>query len=50
VRYPERQVNAMLRAWYPDYAALRRYLVDEHLLAREAGEYWRAGGWADPGG
>jgi len=50
VRYPERQVNAMLRAWYPDYAALRRYLVDEHLLAREAGEYWRVGGWVDPGG
>ena len=50
VRYPERQVNAMLRAWYPDHAALRRYLVDEHLLAREPGEYWRVGGWEDPDG
>jgi ADP-ribose pyrophosphatase YjhB (NUDIX family) len=47
VRYPERQVNAMLRAWHPDYASLRRYLVDEQLLARDAGEYWRAGGWVD---
>ncbi|HVQ96931.1 MAG TPA: DUF2087 domain-containing protein [Mycobacteriales bacterium] len=48
VRYPEREVNAMLRAWYPDdHVALRRYLVDEQLLAREAGEYWRTGGWVD---
>ncbi len=29
VRYPERDVNAMLPAWHPDYATLRRYLVDE---------------------
>jgi hypothetical protein len=47
VRYPEQQVNAMLRGWYPDHAALRRYLVDEQLLAREAGEYWRIGGPVD---
>jgi ADP-ribose pyrophosphatase YjhB (NUDIX family) len=48
VRYPERQVDAMLRAWYPaDHVSLRRYLVDEQLLARESGEYWRAGGWVD---
>jgi ADP-ribose pyrophosphatase YjhB (NUDIX family) len=48
VRYPERQVNAMLRAWYPtDHVSLRRYLVDEQLLARDAGEYWRTGGWVD---
>jgi hypothetical protein len=44
VRYPEREVNALLRAWYPDVAALRRYLVDEGLLTREAGVYWRSGG------
>jgi hypothetical protein len=44
VRYPEREVDAILRAWHPDYAALRRYLVDEALLAREAGVYWRIGG------
>lgn len=47
VRYPEEQVNAVLRAWHPDYAALRRYLVEDGLLAREAGEYWRSGGWVD---
>ncbi len=47
VRYPEREVNALLRAFHPDYAALRRYLVDEHFLAREHGEYWRIGGTVD---
>jgi hypothetical protein len=47
VRYPERDVNAVLRAWHPDYAALRRYLVDEELLARDAGVYWRIGGPTD---
>jgi ADP-ribose pyrophosphatase YjhB (NUDIX family) len=46
-RYPEKQVNALLQAWHPDYAALRRYLVDELLLSREAGVYWRSGGWVD---
>jgi hypothetical protein len=44
VRYPEREVDAVLRAWHDDHAALRRYLVDEDLLAREAGVYWRIGG------
>jgi hypothetical protein len=47
VRYPERQVNALLAVWHPDVAALRRYLVDEGLLTREAGVYWRSGGWVD---
>ena len=44
VRYPEREVDAVLRAWHPDHAALRRYLVDEELLTRDAGIYWRIGG------
>jgi hypothetical protein len=47
VRYPEREVNALLAVWHPDVAALRRYLVDEGLLTREAGMYWRSGGWVD---
>jgi hypothetical protein len=50
-RYPEREVDAVLRAWTEggatDHAALRRYLVDHQLLAREGGEYWRSGGWVD---
>ena len=44
VRYPEVEVNEKLLAYHPDYAALRRYLVDEDFLARENGVYWRAGG------
>jgi hypothetical protein len=47
VRYPEREVNALLGVWHPDVAALRRYLVDEGLLTREAGVYWRTGGPVD---
>jgi hypothetical protein len=47
VRYPEREVNALLSVWHADYAALRRYLVDEGLLSRDAGEYWRIGGYVD---
>lgn len=43
-RYPEKEVSAVLRAFHPDYAALRRYLVDEGFLSREAGVYWRTGG------
>jgi hypothetical protein len=43
LKYPEREVDAVLRAWHPDHAALRRYLVDEMLLARDAGVYWRTG-------
>jgi hypothetical protein len=44
VRYPERRVSQFLGAIYADYAALRRYLVDEELLSRTGGEYWRSGG------
>jgi hypothetical protein len=47
VRYPEGQVNLMLRNVHEDYAALRRYLVDEGFLSRERGEYWRSGGTVD---
>jgi hypothetical protein len=43
-RYSERQVNRMLRKWHDDTAALRRYLVDDGFLDRQAGEYWRSGG------
>jgi hypothetical protein len=43
-RYSEKQVNAVIRELHDDYAALRRYLVDEGFLSREAGVYWRSGG------
>jgi hypothetical protein len=47
VRYPERDVNEVLRRYHEDYAALRRYLVDEVFLSRERGSYWRSGGRVD---
>ena len=47
LRYPEREVNALLAVWHPDTAALRRYLVDGDLLSRDAGVYWRSGGPVD---
>ncbi len=43
-RYSETQVNNLLRAYHPDVAALRRYLVANLFLARDAGVYWRTGG------
>jgi hypothetical protein len=44
IRYPERRVNAALRRFHDDVAALRRYLVDEGFMDRESGVYWRSGG------
>jgi hypothetical protein len=44
VRYREAEVNAQLERYHPDYASLRRALVDEGLLSRQAGSYWRSGG------
>jgi hypothetical protein len=45
--YPEAAVNETLAAVHPDYAALRRYLVDEEFLQRRDGFYWRIGGTVD---
>ena len=47
VRYSEVEVNEKLTAFHPDYAAVRRYLVEEDFLARENGVYWRTGGRVD---
>ena len=42
--FAETEVNALLRAFHPDVAALRRYLVEEGFLDRADGRYWRTGG------
>jgi hypothetical protein len=47
-RYTEKDVNEILGDYHEDVAALRRYLVDEGFMAREAGEYWRTGGTFTP--
>lgn len=43
-RYQEKEVNFTLQLFHADYAALRRYLVDEEFLSRADGVYWRTGG------
>jgi hypothetical protein len=49
VRYSESQVSLFLGALHADYAALRRYLVDEEFLSRSSeGQYWRSGGTVLP--
>jgi hypothetical protein len=47
VHYDEREVNVIVGRFHTDHASLRRYLVDEHLLDREHGVYWRSGGRVD---
>ena len=47
VRYPESQVNEILGEFHPDYAALRRYLVENGFLDRADNVYWRSGGSVD---
>lgn len=41
--YTEKEVNTILRRFHVDTAALRRYLVDHELMARESDgtRYWR---------
>ena len=47
-RYTEREVNDTLFPFFADWSTLRRHLVDEGFLDREAigggNEYWRSGG------
>ena len=40
--YPEQEVNDLLKQVHPDFCSLRRYLVDEGLLRRVAGIYYRS--------
>jgi biotin operon repressor len=46
-RYGEKEVNVAVGRFFDDYAAVRRYLVDEGFLDRDHGVYWRAGGRVD---
>ena len=47
LRYPESRVNEILGEFHPDYAALRRYLVENGFLDRADNHYWRSGGTFD---
>ena len=51
--YSEADVNRIIGRRHADFAALRRYLVDEELMQRRRGVYWRTGsvpnvGWDPP--
>lgn len=39
--YPELSFNEMLKQYHDDHASLRRYLVEEKLMARAKNVYWR---------
>ena len=41
VRYPEAELNEKLKELNPDFASLRRYLIDHKLMTRENNIYWR---------
>ncbi len=45
--YPEAEVNEILQRFHPDFAALRRYLVENGFMTREDNVYWRSGGTFD---
>lgn len=44
LRYAERDVNFRIQLIYADYAAIRRYPIDEGFMDRADGNYWRIGG------
>jgi hypothetical protein len=41
VHYTEKQVNEILKQFHPDFATLRRYLVDNRMPAGDTRLYWR---------
>ncbi|HEX6384261.1 MAG TPA: metalloregulator ArsR/SmtB family transcription factor [Anaerolineae bacterium] len=41
IRYPESEVNEIIKRHHPDSAWFRRSLVDQKFMAREKGVYWR---------
>lgn len=42
-RYREREVSERLKAFFDDYATLRRELINHRLMKRENGIYWKTG-------
>jgi len=47
-RYSEREVNLAIQLVHDDYAAIRRYMIDEGFMDRADGAYWRTGGRYSP--
>ncbi len=42
-RYTEHEVNRIIGRRHPDFASLRRFLIDEELMQRQRSVYWRTG-------
>jgi hypothetical protein len=42
-QYTEAEVNQIIARRHSDFAALRRYMVDEELMQRRRSIYWRTG-------
>ena len=40
-RYPEREVNELIKRHHPDASSLRRSLISWKFMARDHGVYWR---------
>lgn len=47
--YTEAEVNAIIKAFHPDFATLRRELYDNFLLERSNSQYWRSTADETPG-
>lgn len=47
--YAEAEVNRVISRRHPDFASLRRFLVDEELMQRRRGVYWRTGSMPNVG-
>lgn len=41
VQYSEKQVNEIIQRHNPDYCTFRREFIDNNLMERESGVYWR---------
>ena len=40
-KYVEQEVNEIIGQHHPDFSTLRRELIDQKLMQRERGVYWR---------
>ncbi len=40
-KYPEREVNLIISDFHDDYCFIRRAMIEEKILARENGIYWK---------
>ena len=41
VRYPEPELNEIIKRHHPDTASLRRAMIEWRFMRREKGVYWR---------